>query len=215
VPSTPTAASARRTQLRRRTEAEQGLLKAAVRLFARKGIDQTSVAEIGQEAGYSRGMVNHYFGSKAAFVERLAEDRERRFVDIMASLDRANEVDALVAIADAYLRAVATATDDIRAFFVMWGAVLPDDAALRPMFGAEDRRVRNGVEQLVSAGRERGTVSYEVTATGFAVAFLGLLRGAAAQFLIDRDNVDLVAARAACETMVRATLTPPAPGRRR
>jgi AcrR family transcriptional regulator len=215
VPSTTTTTPARRTQLERRTEAEQGLLEAAVRLFAGKGIDQTSLADIGEEAGYSRGMVNHYFGTKAAFAERLAEERQRTFVDTFASLDEARGPDALVAIADAYLRAVATASGDIRAFFVMWGAALPDDAALRPVFVADDRRFRTGVEQLVIAGRTRGTVSKEVNATGFAVAFVGLLRGAAAQFLVDRDDVDLAATRVACETMVRAALTPPASRTRR
>jgi AcrR family transcriptional regulator len=211
MPSTTTTASERRTQLERRTEAEQGLLGAATRLFARKGIDQTSLADIGEEAGYSRGLVNHHFGSKAALVERLAEERQRRFSDILGSLDEAHEVDALVAIANAYLQAVATATDDIRAFFVMWGAALPDDGALRPVFVAEDRRVRKYVEQLVIAGRSQGTIDKEINARGFAVAYIGLLRGAAAQFLVDRDGVDLEATRMACEGLVRALLTPPSP----
>jgi AcrR family transcriptional regulator len=215
VPSTTTSAPGRRTQLERRTEAERGLLKAAVRLIAGKGIDQTSLADIGEEAGYSRGLVNHHFGSKAALVERLAEERQRRVNDTMASLDEPHEVEALVAIADAYLRVVETATDDLRAFFVMWGAALPDGAALRPVFVAEDQRVRKRVEQLVIAGRARGTVRKEVNSTGFAVAFVGMLRGAAAQFLVDRDGVDLAAARLACEGMVRAALTPPGSRRRR
>jgi AcrR family transcriptional regulator len=218
VLSTNTAtatAPARRTQLERRTEAEQGLLEAAVRLFAGKGIDQTSLADIGLEAGYSRGLVHHHFGSKAALVERLAQERQRRFNDILASFDEAHELDALIAIADAYLRAVATATDDLRAFFVLWGAALPDNAALRPVFVPDDRRTRKRIEQLVTAGRARGTVGKEVNATGFAVAFLGMLRGAAAQFLVDRDDVDLAVTRAACESLVRAALTPPASRRRR
>jgi AcrR family transcriptional regulator len=215
VPSTTTEPPARRTQRERRTEAEQRLLDAAVRLFAGKGIDQTSLADIGEAAGYSRGHVNHHFGTKAALVERLAEERQRQFIDALAFLDETDEVDALVAIADTYLREVATSTDDVRAFFVMWGAALPDDAALRPVFVADDRRIRTGIEQLVIAGRARRTISKDVDATGFAVAFLGLLRGAAAQFLIDRDDVDLAAARKACERMVRATLTPQLPRRRR
>jgi AcrR family transcriptional regulator len=213
--STTVATPARRTQHERRAEAEQGLLEAAVRLFAGKGIDQTSLADIGEEAGYSRGLVNHHFGSKAALVERLAEERQRLLNDILPSFDEAEELDALVSIAHAYLRAAATASDDLRAFFVMWGAALPDDAALRPLFVADDRRIRTVIEQLVIAGRARRTISKDVDAGGFAVAFLGLLRGAAAQFLIDRDAVDLAAARKACESMVRATLTPQLPRRRR
>jgi AcrR family transcriptional regulator len=215
VPSTSTSAPARRTQVERRAEAEQGLIDAALRLFAGKGIDQTSLADIGEEAGYSRGLVNHHFGSKAALVERLAEERQRRFDDIVASLDEKHELEAIVAIAESYLRAVSTAPDDLRAFFVMWGAALPDDAALRSFFVADDRRVRAGIEQLVIAGGARGTINETVNPAGFAAAFLGLLRGTAAQFLIDRTDVDLAGARATCEHMVRATLTPTASRRRR
>jgi AcrR family transcriptional regulator len=215
VSSTNTSAPLRRTQTERRTQAEQGLLDAALRLFADKGIDQTSLADIGEEAGYSRGLVNHHFGTKAALVERLAEERQRRFVDIMSTLDDAHEIDCLVAIADRYLRAAAAASDDLRAFFVMWGAALPDNAALRPMFVADDRRVRDSVAQIVTAGHSRGSVNKEVNATGFAVAFIGLLRGAAAQFLVDRDEVDLAAAGAACEVLVRGALTPRGSRRRR
>jgi AcrR family transcriptional regulator len=214
VVTTPAATPVRRTQTERRTEAEQRLLTAAVRLFAGKGIDRTSLADIGQESGYSRGLVNHHFGSKAALVERLAEERQRRFVEILASLDEEDEVDALVSLAHAYLRTVAAATDDTRAFFVLWGAALPDDAALRPAFVADDRRSRETVRRLVITGQDRGTVGKEVNATGFAIAFIGILRGAAAQFLVDRDDVDLAATRVACESMVRAALAPAAPRRR-
>ncbi|MGO9558823.1 MAG: TetR/AcrR family transcriptional regulator [Acidimicrobiales bacterium] len=208
MPSTAVATPLRRTQLERRTDAEQGLLNAAVQLFASKGIDQTSLAEIGEAAGYSRGLVNHHFGSKAALVERLAERSQRRFIYGLSSLDEPDAVDALVAIADAYLRTVEEAADDARAFFVMWGAALPDDATLRSVFVTDDRRFRGAVEQLVVTGRARGTVRREVDPVGFAVAFVGLLRGASAQFLVDREGVDLGATTVACESFVRAALSP-------
>jgi AcrR family transcriptional regulator len=208
--STTTAeAPARRTQVERRAEAEQGLLAAAVRLFASKGIDQTSLADIGEEAGYSRGLVNHHFGTKAALVERLAEQTQRRFAEHLASSDKAEGVGALVAIADAYLRRAAEATTEARAFFVMWGAALPDDAALRSVFVTDDRRFRRAIEKLVVAAQGRGAISSEVNAAGFAVAFVGLLRGIAAQVLVDRDGVDIAATRSVCERFVRMSLAPP------
>src|SRR6516164_343564 len=94
---------ARRTQAERRSEAEQGLLDAALRLFARKGVETTTLAEIGDAAGYSRGLANHHFGSKAALVERLAERSRARFQARFRTQfrDRAgNEIEALVRGAD-------------------------------------------------------------------------------------------------------------------
>lgn len=192
----------RRTQAERRSESEQALLDAAIHLFAARGIDQTSLAEIGEEAGYSRGLVNHHFGSKAALVERLAERSQRHFA---ASLATGNSV---TAFADAYLTAVLTATAEMRAFFVMWGAALPSDGQLRPVFMAGDARFRITVETLVRAGQATGTIASEVDPAGFAVMFVGLVRGIAAQFLVAPDDVDINAARAECARFLRSALAP-------
>jgi AcrR family transcriptional regulator len=203
-----------RTQVDRRNEAEHALLEASVRLFAARGIDQTSLADIGAAAGYSRGLVNHHFGTKAALVERLAERAQGAFVERVAR-NGGDELGALVCLAGAYLEEVSGAGEHSRAFFVMWGAALPYDSALRPVFVAGDARFRDGVAAVVRAGQKNGTVSGDVSPLGFAVALVGMLRGVAAQFLVDPGGVDVAATRAACEHFVRATLAPPSkPGTR-
>ena len=198
----------RRTQVERRTEAEKALLEAAVRLFASKGIDQTSLAEIGEEAGYGRGLVNYHFGSKAVLVERLAELTQRAFVEDLVDHGAGHELETLLAIANSYLTPIRPDSAEARAFFTMWGAALPRDAALRPLFAVADARFRADVTTLVRAGQDARTIAAEVDPVGFAVTFVGLLRGIAAEFLVDPDGVDLDAARAACERVVRAALAP-------
>src|SRR5438309_10505933 len=96
----------RRAQAERRAEAEQGLLDAALRLFDKKGVEGTPLAEIGDAAGYSRGLANHHFGSKAALVERLAERSRARFQSAFRDQFRTraeNEIEALVRGADLFL----------------------------------------------------------------------------------------------------------------
>lgn len=46
------------------TPVPQRLLAAATRLFAEKGYDRTSVQEIVEAAGVTKGALYHYFGSK-------------------------------------------------------------------------------------------------------------------------------------------------------
>ncbi|MDI5975637.1 TetR/AcrR family transcriptional regulator [Amycolatopsis magusensis] len=74
------SAGKQRTQEERRSRAERSMLAAAVRLFSRRGVEQTSMADIGEEAGYSRGLANHHFGSRAELVERLARRSQAEFV---------------------------------------------------------------------------------------------------------------------------------------
>src|SRR5262245_17212611 len=68
----------RRTQVERTAESGQRMIEAAIRLIGMRGYRGTSLAAIGEEAGYSRGLVNERFGSKAgllwAVVKRLVRE---------------------------------------------------------------------------------------------------------------------------------------------
>lgn len=60
----------------------RAILEAAERLFAEQGFDATSLAEIGEEAGVSRGTPSYFFGSKEALyravLERMSLERSER-----------------------------------------------------------------------------------------------------------------------------------------
>jgi AcrR family transcriptional regulator len=200
--STPTAV--RRTQAQRRSEAEQALLDAAARLFARKGVDGTSLADIGLEAGYSRGLVTHYFGSRAALVKSLAARVQQQFVSQLDPKDLG--VEAILALLDAYLDRLSEGAAAGRAYFVMWGASFAQDAPLREVSADSDRRFRRGVEASVRAGQDAGLLRREVDAAAFSVAFVALLRGIGAQFVVAPDAVDLEAARRTGHELVRCYL---------
>ncbi|HEX3450803.1 MAG TPA: TetR/AcrR family transcriptional regulator [Isosphaeraceae bacterium] len=203
----------RRTQAERRQETEQALLAAATRLFARIGIDNASLADIGEEAGYSRGLVNHRFGSKAAFVERLAGDSQTAFIDALDQSHPSGEIATLFQVIDTYLDRVSEESTASRSFFVMWGAALPSSSALRPIFMADDARFRNGIEAIIRTGQAKGRIESTVDAKSFAVAFVGLLRGVGAQYMIDPEAVDLAPCKTTIVGFVESVLTtsPPNP----
>jgi AcrR family transcriptional regulator len=83
-------AIAKRKRLSReesREVTEQRLVEAALRLIARRGLDATSVEDIAEAAGYSRGAFYSNFKSKNdLFFEVLRRDQERnnaRFADAL------------------------------------------------------------------------------------------------------------------------------------
>jgi AcrR family transcriptional regulator len=53
-----------RKQVERREQAATRILDAAIRLIGEKGYDRFTLAEVGERAGYSRGLPAHYFGKK-------------------------------------------------------------------------------------------------------------------------------------------------------
>ncbi|MGB0101967.1 MAG: TetR/AcrR family transcriptional regulator [Nocardioides sp.] len=74
---TPPPASTPRTRLSPEQRREQ-LLDLGVRLLAHRSLDELSIDLLAEEAGISRGLLYHYFGSKQAFheavVRRAADD---------------------------------------------------------------------------------------------------------------------------------------------
>lgn len=65
-------------QQSRSQRTQEALLEAAATLFAEKGVDATSVADVAREAGFSVGSVYHHFRDKQtllyAIVERYSEE---------------------------------------------------------------------------------------------------------------------------------------------
>jgi AcrR family transcriptional regulator len=57
--------SPRRTQEERRVEAERRLLRAAAELVGEIGPARLTLANVGERAGYSRGLATHHFGPRA------------------------------------------------------------------------------------------------------------------------------------------------------
>ncbi|MFZ4685441.1 MAG: TetR family transcriptional regulator, partial [Hyphomonadaceae bacterium] len=61
-------ASDRQTQAARRETAERAILEAAKRIVAERGLDELTLNEAGEAAGYSRALPAHYFGTRSAML---------------------------------------------------------------------------------------------------------------------------------------------------
>lgn len=63
----------RRTQDERRALAERRVVEAAVALIADHGSRSATLARVGENAGYSRGIVTHHFGTRDGLLRRVVE----------------------------------------------------------------------------------------------------------------------------------------------
>lgn len=82
VSAMASAATEPRVKTRDAERSRQAILRAAEALFAERGFDAASLAEIGELAGVSRGTPSYFFGSKEelylAVLERMTADRTAR-----------------------------------------------------------------------------------------------------------------------------------------
>ncbi len=68
-----TPSSSRLSQADRSALSERRTLQAAVELMGELGYEKTTLAAIGEAAGYSRGLATHQFGSKAELFARVIQ----------------------------------------------------------------------------------------------------------------------------------------------
>ena len=196
--------SERRTQEERRSEAERKLVTAAAELVAEIGPSRVTLANVGERAGYSRGLATHHFGSKGALMQRLVEAVTQQFRE--ALVDRPGEpLDELLRLIRIYFDVMSDLQPVNRARLVLWAdAVTTPSDDIRPAMVSADREFREEIEK-----RLRLAVTAEqivaVNAHGLATVIIAMLRGVALQSLID-DHVDLAAARAEIEALVTARL---------
>jgi len=201
-----------RTQAQRRTESRTRLMLAAAELIAEQGLGSVTLADIGKRAGYSRGIANHHFGTKAALIAEMVDRVEREFIQASAPALRVQvSVDELVEIASVFIAMLADLPAVHRAFLVLWATAVADEE-LRPRMAGSDESFRNTVVGIVERGRSNSEIDSTIGAPEFAVAFLGQLRGVALQHLLAPESIDLDAVRRTMEQSLRRTLRP-APNR--
>jgi TetR/AcrR family transcriptional regulator len=73
-------------RVQHREEVEGAILREAVRLFAERGFEGTSVADVAERAGLSKQNLMYYFATKQALYERVLDDVLDEWLARMASL---------------------------------------------------------------------------------------------------------------------------------
>jgi len=145
------------------TPVPQRLLAAATRLFAEQGYDRTSVQEIVEAAGVTKGALYHYFGSKDDLLHevyarllRLQQDR----LDAFADRDEPVEQRLREAAADVVVTTIEN-LDDAAIFFRSMHHLSPEK---NKQVRAERRRYHERFRALIEEGQRTGVFAPEMSA---------------------------------------------------
>jgi len=174
-----TDTSARRTQEQRRAETERRVLDAATALIARTGSRSVTLAQVGQEAGYSRGIVYHQFGSRERLIEAVLDRAQRLDLPEYAG----NGLEHVVGIVESYLQIVARRVPSTRAFLQLWMEAIAADEVVAPLFAQRDEEFRRLLRDAVARGLADGSISSDVEPAAAGVMLMALLRGTGLQFI--------------------------------
>lgn len=155
-------------------ERRRELVDAAWRIIAAKGISEVTTREVAREAGYSHGVISHYFPTKdelllAAF-EHSHQRIDQRYAQKTAS---ASGLEALTAVLHDNLPEDDQRRLETRIEMSFWERAL-NSSNLLDVQRAESAKLQNLLRELVEKSRADGHVAQHVH-TDDAVALLAAL----------------------------------------
>ena len=199
-------------QVERRRASDARMLRAAMRIIAQKGAAGATLAEIGIEAGFSRGLPAERFGAKLTLLHALLDFMDGWFQQrVAAAVNGKSGLEALRARLDAHIDSACAspvATAALYSLFVESLCAIPE---LQPRTRALSAGFHEGFRSHLEQAKRRGELRAGVDARQMAAILVGALRGLIIQSLLEGDARRLAVHRAQIHALVNAGLSKAAP----
>ena len=181
----------RLTQVERKEISDTKMLEVAIDLIIEQGTSQLTLKDVGERAGYSRGLAGYRFGNKAGlfdFVLRSVGDEW--LAELTTVTNNKSGYQAIAAALDAHSRFCEDAPKHVEAFYRLWFESLAPKSALRPVIkgihSSRYRDVMSWIEKGINEGLITPVVSPKLIADQFSAAVIGIVY----QWMSDPDNID-------------------------
>lgn len=168
------------------------LLEAAVQLIGEKGWEQTTAAEIGRRAGYSRAMVHARYGNKDAILDAVFATEYEKKLNVTPE-PGATGLEQALAHVDRITQLHAEDPDLLRAIFVLTFEASTATSQARPHIRMWLERAAVTVEAGLRAGIADGSVRSDVDAVRAMNDFGAAVIGAAYQWVMQAYPYDMAA----------------------
>ncbi len=185
-----TPSASRFSQAERSAISDQHMLNAAIRLIVERGTEKTTLKDVGELAGYSRGLAGYRFGSKSGlFVFVLKSIGEEWLQELKSVTKDIAGLDAICAATDAHYEFCVDAPEHVRAFYLLWFESIGPNSEFREVINTIHERRQLDVKKWVDKGILSGEFSTNVDANKVAGQFCTSIIGIVYQWLISPDDL--------------------------
>ncbi len=192
TPSRSAKGNRRRTQAERTALSDSAMFKAAVELINERGTQRTTLKEIGERAGYSRGLAHSRFGSKEGFLNQLFVRFDARWKEhLNGYVGNKTGIHALKAAARSLRDFLGAESGYMRAMYVLWYESLGHESAMREKLADHHRIYREDAARWIQAGIDDGDINPAIDAQQFAIQYCAFIFGVVYQWLVNADSLDL------------------------
>jgi len=185
-------------------ERRQVILEAAALVIGKRGLCDTRIADIAEQAGTSAALVMYYFESKDRLLTEALTHSEDRFYS-----QAFNKLTTLVSAREQLTHLIEISippeADDWPLWIELWSRGLRDPEAAKKR-ALLDRRWRWTIADVVRTGQRSGEFG-DVDADDFSLRIAALIDGLALQVVLEDEEVTPDKMRTVCVDFVRRELT--------
>ncbi len=195
------------TQAERTAISDRAMLDAAIELVLKHGTEKTTLAMIGEKAGYSRGLATYRFGSKAGLYDTLCKSIGRNWLEYLKEgVDDMIGIDAMCAALDSIYQWVSDSPNEARVLQILHcGSASPGSEYQETSIGIHRRQLSDVVE-WVRAGQRQGQICSNVDADAVAAEYVAYSSGITFLWLLSPETFNFENANKAMKNYLRTSL---------
>ncbi|BBO30150.1 TetR family transcriptional regulator (plasmid) [Alteromonas sp. I4] len=182
----------RLTQAERTAISDHRMFEAAIKLIIENGPRNTTLKDIGELAGYSRGLANYRFGSKENLYGELIKMCTRTWVaDLEKFVGDKTGLSALLSALEAYEFFLSETADQSMALYTLWFEAASVQSELRQRMSKTIAAYRKDIAHWIREGIEAGDIDSDINPDMFAVQWCSFLFGTIFQWLISPETMNV------------------------
>ena len=176
----------------KKRKTEEKILEAALDLFFKKGYSATSINEITESVGLTKGAFYVHFKSKQALLHRLFDAYKRNFLDELVKSVTAHQGDAVSKLHHAISFYARFGQENLRlvTFLNFISHELKTKEEFEFTLKNLYRRQRSLISALIRQGIDQGLIKKDMDPGMTAMTFMGLNDGILHHWVINRNALD-------------------------
>ncbi len=183
-------------QVKRKTQAERSDLSdrlmrdAAIELIVAQGTAATTLKDVGEKAGYSRGLASYRFGSKDALFSFIMRSLGEDWLHKLTTVTNGKVgYEAISAATDEHFRFCAESPVHVRAFYLLWfESITPHSQSKTMINHIHERRFRDVTSWIKAAGDSVDQVRAVAVARQFCASIIGIVY----YWLANPDDLEVI-----------------------
>ena len=171
------------------------------------GTDKTTLAMIGEKAGYSRGLATYRFGSKGGLYDALCRSISRHWLEYLKQgVGDEVGIEAMCAALDTIYKFEQESPQEARALQILYSGAASPSSEFQETVVAIRRRQKSDVAEWVRQGQAAGDVRTDVDANEVAAQYVAYITGMTYLWLMSPDSFDFSVANEVMKRHLRDSL---------